>query len=652
MTLNHRYPRFLAFLTILLLIFPLLAACGGEGAEQGGTTTGTTGGEVATPAQTDPGAEATEAPEGTGATTGEEAAEPTEAATDTEPTEATDGAAGQQGGPRTGGEFHGAMPYQLPPTGHYNTFVTNALSLGFYWDLTEMPMGIYKWADGEYTPLLATEWELVPPDTFRVQLREGVKWSDGGDLTSKDVVTTFTILHLQSAPVWNYLESVEADGDYGVVFKMKDPSNVVERYVLREHIRADSVYGEWATRAQALFDKQTDPESEEFLKLRTEFEEFRPQTMVVSGPYQIDPNSITEAQLTLNKVPTAWNANVVHFDKIVLFNGETPAITPIVLSKQVDYATHGFPPATEKAFEQQGVRVVRPPVYNGPALYINYKKVKALSDPKVRQAVAMAINKEENATVSLGESAKVAKYMAGVPDSILEQWIPEEALAKLKPYEFNREEATKMMQELGYKKQGNVWVSPDGERMEYELGVPAEFADWSAAAQNLAQQLTAFGIKTTVRTVTFTQWTPDVENGRFELGIQAWGQGNPHPYFSFWQDFLRFNPPVTAGPGMSYPLTQKTQQFGEVDLEKLVLQSASGIDKEQQTETISKLASVYNELLPSIPLWERYGNNPVLDGERVAGWPADGDPIYQNNPYTDSFVVAMILDGTLKGAQR
>ena len=49
-----------------------------------------------------------------------------------------------------------------------------------------------------------------------------------------------------------------------------------------------------------------------------------------------------------------------------------------------------------------------------------------------------------------------------------------------------------------------------GKRLEFELTAPAEFADWSAAAENLAQQLTEFGIKTTFRGVNFQQHPIDV----------------------------------------------------------------------------------------------------------------------------------------------
>src|SRR5215210_7075280 len=149
-----------------------------------------------------------------------------------------------EGGGGGGGakEFHGAYPYQLPPTGHFNTFATNGIfALTLYQDVLEMPMAMYKWAEQEYVPYMATEWGFEPPAVFTVTLRQGAKWSDGSEFTSKDVVTTFNILRLQQQLAWNYLASVEPDDEYNLTFKMKDPSTVVERLVLRERIRANSV---------------------------------------------------------------------------------------------------------------------------------------------------------------------------------------------------------------------------------------------------------------------------------------------------------------------------------------------------------------------------------------------------------------------------
>ena len=49
-----------------------------------------------------------------------------------------------------GKAFNGAYPYDLPPTGHYNTFATGGITLGIYRDLMEMPLGMYYWSKGTW----------------------------------------------------------------------------------------------------------------------------------------------------------------------------------------------------------------------------------------------------------------------------------------------------------------------------------------------------------------------------------------------------------------------------------------------------------------------------------------------------------------------
>ena len=237
-----------------------------------------------------------------------------------------------EGGGGGGGakEFHGAYPYQLPPTGHFNTFLTTGILADpvFYHDVLEMPMAMYMWAEQKYVPYMAIEWGFEPPDVFKVTLREGAKWSDGSEFTSKDVVTTFNILRPQEQLVWNYLASGEPEDDYNLTFEMKDPSTVVERLVLRERIRANSVYGEWSKKAQELFDSGADPESKRSRTRSRSSTSSSPEQMVVSGPFKIDEDSISRIaahheQQTPRGTLTRWD-----LEKMVIYNGETPAVTP------------------------------------------------------------------------------------------------------------------------------------------------------------------------------------------------------------------------------------------------------------------------------------------------------------------------------------
>jgi len=548
--------------------------------------------------------------------------------------------------------FVGAWPYEIPPAGHFNPWVPKGMVFGIYRNLMWLPLGMYNWADGTWRPFLATEWEVVPPDLLTVKLREGVKWSDGTDFTSKDVVTSFNIARLLNHTVWRFLDRVETPDDYTVNFYMARPSTVVERYVIRGYplplIVSHSVFGEWADKVQALVDKGLTPDADEWKALRKEFDEFRPKEIVGTGPYILDPKSITEARVTLVKNELSYLADTVNFDKVYLYNGETPTITPLVMAHHVDYATHGFPPATEMAFKAEGIRIIRPPIYSGPAIFFNHT-IHPFELKEVRQAIAYAINREENATVSLGESAIAQKYMTGFSDNLVPLWLSEEDIAKLNQYPYDPAKAEEILKGLGFTRDADgVWVDDTGKRMEYELTVPAEYLDWSAAAENAAEQLTAFGIKTTVRGITFREHPIVVNRGEFEMAIRAWGAGDPHPHFSFRADLFTHNIEAAEGPGMSFPMVQETEAVGTIDLEEAVVASAEGLDVEAQKEKVTKVALAFNELLPIVPLWERYGNNPCMEGLHTTGWLPEGDPIYRNSPYTDSFVVIMILDGTLK----
>jgi len=445
------------------------------------------------------------------------------------------------------------------------------------------------------------------------------------------------------------------------VITLKNPSTVVPYFILRESIRAHSVYGDWARQFNVLYARPAgatpqdgatpvpavDPEA--ISAIFKEFNKFKPQQMVATGPYNFDPSTVTGSQLTMTKVATSFLANTANFDRLVLYN-ETDAssIPTLILSKTLDYSTSGFPPATAQAMIQSGLRIVRPPCYFGPALYINYDKVTSLSDPKVRQSLAKAIDRKTNGQVSLADSGVPSKYMSGVPDFLLEKWVAPATLTALNPYDLNLAEANATFQELGYTKDGDVWLAPNGERMEYELMVPSEWADWFAAATNLADQLTSFGIKTTVRATTQQQYAKDQPAGNYQLTLGNWGQGQPHPVFSFRENLLTNNV-LAEGGGFHFPLKQTTTSEGDIDFATLIPQSAAGLDIESQKKVVATIAVAYNELLPTIPLWERLANDPILMNVRVTGFPEDSDPLFKNSVYSDNFTIMWILDGTLKG---
>jgi peptide/nickel transport system substrate-binding protein len=564
-----------------------------------------------------------------------------------------DGSGGQQVA-----EFHGGTAYQVPPKGHFNLMdgVTDSI-IGdhFYIDLVLAPGAMFRWKEQTWEPMLAEKWSIdEAARTFTLTLRQGLQWSDGKPITSEDAITTYWCLRIMRNSLWEYVEKVEAKDDLTVVLTMKKPSTVVERYLLRQRIHAEATYGKWAKQAQDLFNSGKDLDSPEGKKLNEEFQAFRPEKAIVSGPFDYDYNAITNSQLSLVKNSRGYAADKVKFDKVIVFNGETPQITPLVLAKNLDYATHGFPVATEKQMIKNGFRIIRPPVYSGPALLFNLDKLKEFTDVRVRRALAHAIDRGLNGKVSLDKSGVGVEFMAGFSDNLVPDWISEADQGKLDRYEHDPAKAEQLLTEVGWSKNGNQWMKPDGSPAKYELIFPSEYADWSASGQNVAQQLSSFGIKVTGRGVTEAQQPIDVDKGNFDFAIQSWGtSAHPHPHFAFVQDLFTHNIPVAAnqgGRGMGFELVQESDTLGTVDLQRLVIAAGEGLDEGEQKQNVTVVARAFNELLPMIPLFERYGNNPCLEGERAGKWPQDSDPILQNSPYADNFTIMLMYAGRLTPA--
>ena len=546
--------------------------------------------------------------------------------------------------------FNGGWPYQVPPDGHFNSFSVGAINLGIYENLMEPSLADYLWGSGEYEGALAESFGFDEDNNYVVTLKDGITWSDGTPLSADDVVTTFNIGYLLNFTAWDSVESIEKVDDRTVKFIMSDPSPAGEREILVQYIRPYSVYGDIGDRAATLVDEGVEAGDEAFDSLLEELTSFRPDTYVSAGPYELLAENISDARLTLTKNEGGLGSDTVRFDEIVLWNGETETVTPLVASGDLYYGTYGFPPATEAAFVDQGIDIIRGPLYSGPALYFNHS-VYPFDRPEVRRALAHAIDREENGFVSLGESGVAVEYMAGFSDNLLSLYLDDEVLGLLDTYDYDPDLAASMLEDIGFSRgDDGVWVDDQGNRMAYELIFPAEFADWAAAAENAAQALNDFGIEITARGVQFQQQQQDVYDSNFELAIRNWGTGNPFPYASYLQPYMRYNGQGElagegAGGGMRFN-PDVSYSGGDLNVMDTALASSKGLDTEAQAGDIEALVLSFNELLPIIPLWERYGNNP-LNRDFVADAPAGDDPIYNSTTNVDHFIPYLIINGLI-----
>ncbi|HJR78691.1 MAG TPA: ABC transporter substrate-binding protein [Anaerolineales bacterium] len=198
-------------LSSLVLISLLLTACGTSAAT-----------EPPSPTETEaPGA--TDAPTDT----------PTEV-----PTEAPTAATAAPTGPLTVLIDNDEGP--ITPA-NFNTFIG-------YWMIGWVYDPLYM-RTPEYEPIPALATSATPSEdglTWEITLREGVKWHDGEDFTVDDVIFSYNFqIAAGSAPQLEAIESMEANGDYGLTLTLNEPKpfflneGLAQTYIMPEHIWRD-----------------------------------------------------------------------------------------------------------------------------------------------------------------------------------------------------------------------------------------------------------------------------------------------------------------------------------------------------------------------------------------------------------------------------
>lgn len=534
-----------------------------------------------------------------------------------------------------------AWPYSVPPTGHFNSFASGAITLGMYQDIHLPPLATLLWAEGEYAGMVASDFGWDDDGNYMITVVEGVTWSDGSAMTADDVVATFMIEKLRGSAVWSILTGVEAMGDT-VVFKMDAPSSLAERQILTTNIRPASIFGDIASRVDG-------DDNEALLE---ELVEFRPEEAVSGGPYVIDASTVSESNLMMNYNAGGLGADVAKFESVRIWNGETEVVTPLVANEELHYITHGIPPTTEEAFTDAGIDIVRAGMNSGPAVYFNHS-IYPLNVPEVRQAMAHVIDREQNGFVSLGESGVAVEYMTGMSDGIAETWLSDDILDSLNYYDYNLDGATALLESVGFSMNDDgIWMDDNGDTLSFELIFPQEFADWSAAAENATSQLNDFGFDITARGVPFQQQEQEVYDANFQMAIRNFGIGDPIPALHYLQPFDRYNGQGDlageSGGGMGFDLNV-SYSGGDVNLRDLIDASGAGTDSGAQAEVLGQLAMAYNEILPVVPLWERYTNNAL--NQNFLAVPSLDDPIYSNfGGGTDGWMVYLILTGQVAPA--
>lgn len=492
------------------------------------------------------------------------------------------------------GSFGGGSNPQI----NFNPFSPNALAGGA--NMFE-ELYIVNGFSCEEHPWLATAFEWRDDQTLVFTIREGVTWHDGEAFGSDDVAFTFNMLKefgaLDTSGVWNFLESVTADGN-DVVFSFAEVAipefhRIVNVVIVPEH--------QWA----AVDDPLT----------------FLNEEPVGTGPFMYE--SFNGEQLTAVRYENYWQADTVRVQQLVWRKAGEGQVDQLRLAEGEYDWNAMYVPNVEQVF------VAQDPEHNhywfsqGSSISLGFNHTKEpFNDPEFRRGVAWAIDRDkiiQNAQLGyVTQASQTGLKLPGQSDWLNTEIENEGYLGR------DVDRARQILTDAGYTWDGDTMLDKSGNPIEFSFMVPAGYADWIQASQIVQESLQELGIALNVETPEVSLHDQDRASGSYDSYFQVHG-GNCNMFSNF---FDNFHSAMSAPVGED--ATSNWIRYQNPDYDALCDQLRVASDPEEQRQIVFQLQEIFYNDLPVIDIW--YGAIWFeYRTEKAEGWPNEENPYCSPN---------------------
>ena len=367
---------------------------------------------------------------------------------------------------------------------------TNFLSSALFDTLVE-----FDGLTGKFEPLLASSWKQIDAKTLELSLKKGIKWTDGEEFNADDVVYTFGWLtnkktRLRFKRNWNWIARTEKVDSHTVRLIAKRPTPfAIPRlaqgsYIFPEHIHA-------ALAKKAVFG--TKPVGTSMYRA-VQVNRNTGVKMVKNPGYKHGPAGKAASNIgKVHVIPVTDRGTQI----AQMLAGNIDIVRALTFDEAEGLAKdprYTFTLAQSLSY-----------IY----LYFdlaNRSGIGVFKDKRVREAVAMAVNRDEIPTVRSGNK----KLPRGNPKALC--WSLQTGCGFSEPLpEFNIAKAKKLLADAGL---------ADG----FDVKLTA-FNSVKDFAEVISGQLRKIGIRATVNAVTFPAYRKRQRDGKIELMANAWSAG-------------------------------------------------------------------------------------------------------------------------------
>ena len=299
--------------------------------------------------------------------------------------------------------------------------------------------------NGEIECRAAQSYEVNEDSTeWTFHLREGACWSDGTPVTSADFKNTIVrALDPKSGSGYaNYLFPIEhAEEIYEGTADMESLGvETPDKNTLIFHLSKPCVYFLELLRLPVYT-----PSCSKYAKETGSGWDKNPETSLSNGPFYLE-KYVPEQYFVLKKNERYWNADAVHLERITYrFFEEQQAMLSAYETKEVDVAV-SLPSVVMELYQGKDDLVVTDNIATR-YIYPNLD-VKPLDDVRVREAINLAINREDLCKMVGEDTEPTVNFVAKrMKNNTTGEYFVEEADP---PFEENVEKARELLSQAGY----------------------------------------------------------------------------------------------------------------------------------------------------------------------------------------------------------
>lgn len=398
--------------------------------------------------------------------------------------------------------------------------------------------------NGEIMPCLAESWEISEDQlTWTFKIREGVKFSNGDDMTPELVKASLERTFKLSDRAVSFFEpaSMEVDGQ-NLLIKTKEPVAILPGSL------ADPLF--------LIVDTQADTDA------------FAMEGPICTGPYAVESFSPTDSCVVVRN-EYYWDGEVP-LDKVTLKCIDDQTTRSMAL--QTDEVQIAYNLKTENLadFEDSGeYNIQQLESLRSTYAFMNQNGV--LGDKALRQAVIRGLDKETYCDTLLEGGATAGK--APVPPTLdfgFDELKDENA--------YDPDGAKALLEEAGYKDtDGDGFVeTPSGEKLELNFVIYTSREELNVYAQAAQASLKDMGINVKLNTVSYETLLDMRDSGEFDMliwNVLVANTGDPEKYLrENWYSTSSSNQMGYSNPQVDELLDQLVTEFNEDTRKNLIMQ--------------------------------------------------------------------------------